>query len=133
MAWSRDATAARRTRVAGRLLREPRHRLAAPGGQPRAQGMEVWLQSENGLLRIGPFPAEDEVDANLINVGQQTVTTLPDSSIFSSADTFAMIRDGRIDLAILRAMQVSEKGDPTPICRDGSTAGGVVLLKRQSV
>lgn len=67
MAWSRDATAARRTRVAGRLLREPRHRLAAPGGQPRAQGMEVWLQSENGLLRIGPFPAEDEVDANLIN------------------------------------------------------------------
>lgn len=95
--------------------------------------MEVWLQSENGLLRIGPFPAEDEVDANLINVGQQTVTTLPDSSIFSSADTFAMIRDGRIDLAILRAMQVSEKGDPTPICRDGSTAGGVVLLKRQSV
>ena len=73
--------------------------------------MEVWLQSENGMLGIGAFPDEAEVDPDLINAGKQTVTTLPGSSIFGSHDSFAMIRGGKINLSILGAMQVSEKGD----------------------
>ena len=112
MAWTRDQMAA----IAARELQDGFYVNLGIGLPTLVANyvpadMEVWLQSENGMLGIGPFPTEDEVDPDLINAGKQTVTTIPGSSIFGSHDSFAMIRGGKVNLSILGAMQVSEKGD----------------------